>query len=292
MLSRRLATVFDRGLMFLLRRIPVTNASQKLALRWGFSYQPYPEIVTLRCGKRCRLDKIDFLQLLIRYQGIFEPHCIRIMYRLLCVDSTFLDIGANIGVHTLFATSIIGGVGRIISVEAAPENVQRLRDNLALSFVDNVTVLHCAVGKCRGFTTISMPTGGNSGMYRIGAVSEGQAGQIIVRTVDEIAATENVRKFALIKIDIEGSEFNALQGAANTLNSQRPPLMIELNQEALASFGSNPDDVKQLLHDYGYCGWVIGSRKILRIRNNQHHDCDECLFLHRDDLINRKKLSV
>jgi FkbM family methyltransferase len=279
----------DRALQSGLRAVPTSSLSERVALWWGYRYVPGPAVVTLRSGTVMHVDPTDYLQLLLYYQGTFEPHCLAFLPLLLRSNDIFVDVGANIGLYTLEASRIVGSSGRVIAVEAALPHVETLRRNLAANRVDNVTIVSTAAGASSGDAVLSLGDGENLGMYTIGRVSGGVRQRVQVARLDDILGAASVTQVALLKMDIEGAELAALRGARRLISELKPTLIIELNDQALARCEATSGEVKNLLREAGYLGWIVGRRSIRAMRETQSHLCDECLFVHRErwNVINR-----
>jgi hypothetical protein len=120
-------------------------------------------------------------------------------------------------------------------------------------------------------------------MFTLGYASSEAEYRVEVRRLDDLLEERGVHRVDLIKIDIEGSEYRALRGAARTLLKHKPTLLIELNEEALQRCQSSASDVKRLLYESGYRGWLIGRSTVRPVPETQEtHGCEECLFVHRD----------
>lgn len=85
----------------ILRLMPPTDTAIHLALSWGYRFDPKPHTFRLRSGLLFRYPKTDFIPLLLSYVGTFEPGVIKLLRQLLKRGDTVLDVGANIGFHTL-----------------------------------------------------------------------------------------------------------------------------------------------------------------------------------------------
>lgn len=276
-----------------LRLIPPGPIAETIALWWGYRFRPAPRIVRLRSGARIRIASIDHLQLLIYYLGVFEPASISILER--CVDAgdTVVDVGANIGFYTLESSCLVGPAGRVIAIEAVPEHVQAVRANLALNGIGNVTLLEIAVGDHESEGILTRRSGDNLGMFTLGNVGGTEARPVRIDALDKILKEQHVDRVDFIKMDIEGSEFRALQGAANTIEDKRPTLLVEINEQALRGCGSSSAEVIGLFRTFGYCGWEItrfGLRALGALGDPDWSG--ECLFIHRDDIELRQKLRL
>ena len=139
-----------------------------------------------------------------------------------------LDIGANVGAHTLFFAAAVGPRGRVLAFEPQRLVFQTLCANVALN---NITNVHCrneAVGASPG--TVRVPVLDPRSEQNFGGLSlEGQRegeteGEAVPRvTVDGLG----LGRCHFMKIDVEGMEVPAIEGAAETIRRLRPILYVE-----------------------------------------------------------------
>jgi FkbM family methyltransferase len=216
----------------------------------------------------------DFIPLLLHYLGTFEPAVVEQIRRLAKPGDTVLDVGANIGFHTLESWHAVGNMGRVISIEASSKHAAAIRRNLGANNLPTGDVINVAVGDHDGEVTLSLPEGGNQGMFGINAGND-EAFTIPLRRIDDLLC--DLSRLSVIKMDIEGSELWALQGAAKTIRRHKPAILVEINDGALARCGASSAEVVQLLSEFGYAGTVINGGA--RVRGTEPHECDECLFL-------------
>lgn len=281
----------DAALRAVLRWLPPSSISQGTALYWGYRFRPAPRVVSLRSGMRFRFESVDFIPLMIYYTGVFEPHVIRLLKMIARPGATVLDVGANIGFHTLEAWRAVGNSGRVISIEASPEHAATIRRNLETNGLPVKDIINVAVGDRNGEVALARPDGGNQGMFGINAGTE-DAFFTPIKRIDDLVESASLSSLALIKIDIEGSELAALRGAAETLRRHTPAILIELNDVALARCGASSADIVTFLNEAGYDGWVIAGRGLRTITNSEPHECDECLFLPRRESRIRERLKL
>lgn len=146
-------------------------------------------------------------------------------------SGTFLDIGANIGNHSIFAAKVLKAP-KVIAVEPFPSAYRILRCNIALNDLFS-TIIHVPVALSSSDCLGSMTSlEGNLGLT---VLSEG-VGDIPVRKGDDIFADEDI---GFVKIDVEGAEMKVLEGMISTLERCRPPIMIEvddINAQAFNAF--------------------------------------------------------
>jgi FkbM family methyltransferase len=147
--------------------------------------------------------------------GMLEDVCSR-----LPEQATVVDVGANIGNHTVFFAKIAGA--HTISFEPNPVALALLRDNIELNALQSRTEVH-AVGlgekEARGAVVNDSPS--NLGCAR---VELGSGGEVEIRRLDDVVGTRHVD---LIKIDVEGMEPMVLRGAKATLARSKPLVLAE-----------------------------------------------------------------
>ena len=170
-------------------------------------------------------DELDYLAGLI---GLCKP------------DPVILDIGANIGVHTLFFAALAGAGGRVHAFEAQRIVFQMLMGNLALNSIENVHGYQAALGRASG--TLQLPPVDYARRWNFGGMSLAggtQAPQFAPGSPESAAAERNetvavialdslnLKRVDFIKLDVEGMEEDVLRGAARTLDVTRPLMQVE-----------------------------------------------------------------
>ena len=149
----------------------------------------------------------------------------------------FVDVGAHVGNHAVYFGRFLPG--HVVAIEANPALVPFLRRNLNANAVQNYSVVSCAVGARPALGRMYYPetSGGNTGGGRVAidrssAGMPGDADLVPVKTLDgvleELAPRLSGLPPAFVKIDIEGMEFEALEGGAATLEQYHPQLAVEL----------------------------------------------------------------
>jgi FkbM family methyltransferase len=166
--------------------------------------------------------------------GTYEPELQEAIGKLVEPGMVSYDIGANIGYISLLLAHAAGESGRVIAFEALPQNVARLRQNLALNGMEErVEVVHAAVTDQP--KPVHFLVGPSSGTGKV----EGSAGRHELHysqsiTVPGIALDDFVfgrghPKPDMMKIDIEGGEVLAVPGMLRVLSEVRPVILMELH---------------------------------------------------------------
>ncbi len=148
------------------------------------------------------------------------------------------DIGANIGVWSLFLTGTSRADSEITCFEPDPDNLKLLWLNMERNKIANWTIRPVAVSNEAGSATFfADPVCGSTGSLQashdfIGQYYHAQRTEFQVKltTVDaEVAAGAQPPQF--IKIDVEGHELEVLEGALDTLKKSRPMLILETTRK-------------------------------------------------------------
>jgi FkbM family methyltransferase len=193
----------------------------------------------------------------------YEPHMALALKKHLRRGATFWDIGANVGWFSLFAFSIVGSRGHIISFEPAPEVFRLLAQNTA--GLPNVTVVQCGVGNADETASFAAQGTSSSSSF-VKEITQINASYMPDTPVESISVPIKridtlVREVGsapdVIKIDVEGYELKVLQGAVELLSSRNPTLIIEIHPRQLGLSGGSEDELFTLLKRHSYKWQVI-----------------------------------
>jgi len=204
-----------------------------------------PRVIERR-GIRYQVDMRDFVPRAICYDGVYEWSETRFVEGMVKPSYVCFDLGTHIGYFSLLLSKLVGDQGRVFSVEASPTTFARLQRNLALNSCRNVTAVNRAIGDHMGFVGINTVDGNT------GSSSITDSGDVPMTTLDALVRDSKVDRIDFIKCDIEGAEMAFLRGATGALQRFRPTLLMELNANALAQFGTTPQRVVDHLHSLNY----------------------------------------
>jgi FkbM family methyltransferase len=170
--------------------------------------------------------------------------------------ATVFDLGAHQGVYALMLANAVGQRGRVIAVEANQFNVDCLKVNCRLNKVRNVTAVHAAVAEEPGTVFFGR---GNNGQVDTGGRHE-DSQEVPAVTIDDL--TRRYGRPAMLFLDIEGYECQALQGAPATL-ATRPDVFVEVHVGyGLEDFGGGVDELLEFFPEQDY--ELYGSNEIDR----------------------------
>ncbi|HEY8722917.1 MAG TPA: FkbM family methyltransferase [Gaiellaceae bacterium] len=188
-----------------------------------------------------------------------ETEYTRAMLAALRPDDVLFDIGANVGLVAIHAARLC----RTIAFEPDPGFASRLAVNVQLNPDVDVRVLNVAVADKD--STVKLYTDGSGGNSPSLVHQRGEEGVVEVpaRSLDSLLANAEVPLPTVLKLDIEGAEILAIQGAAGLFASERTPraLFVEVHDDLLPAFGSSADQVLQLLGDVGYTKLSYSARR-------------------------------
>ena len=159
---------------------------------------------------------------------------------------TVIDIGANIGTTVLSMSKNVGKKGKVIAFEPQLLMSQCLNTNLTLNDINNVDVYNLAISNKSGWAKINDHEFSDKGRYGEAGISD-DGTRVKTITLDEM----KLDSCSLVKIDIEGHEWQAIQGAKKLLLDHKPSLYLEAKKDI-------PDTKKytKWLFDNGwYCYW-------------------------------------
>ncbi len=165
--------------------------------------------------------------------GTYEKGVLGFMEDFLNPGDVFVDIGANIGLMSIFAAKCVGENGHVHAFEALPKTELILHENSEINDCKNMTIHGFALGAEKGIATIYENIQINRGGASL-VVDDGSEGtQISVEALDDIYAAE--APISMVKIDVEGYEPYVLAGAKKTLSRCRPIVIIEVSSAVSSS---------------------------------------------------------
>jgi FkbM family methyltransferase len=160
-----------------------------------------------------------------------EVHLQRAIREYVKRGDTVYDIGANIGYVSLSLSKQVGPSGRVVAFEPLPENLALLRQAIAASGIENVSVLEIAASDARGTCTIR--TAGNPSMASL-VWHQQDAGarsyEIATDRVDALVEGGRIPPPTFVKVDVEGAEGHVIRGMERTIARSKPVLFVECTE--------------------------------------------------------------
>lgn len=219
------------------QRVPLRGPARILFSSYARTrYHPEESVtrVTTAVGDVFDVDLSSTLEWQLWAFGSFEKHFAELFGYLVSPGDRCVDVGANIGVHTIRLARLAGAGGEVIAIEPDPDVVRRTSRNIALNGVANVRVISAAASDRAGETRLFRPSPRDTNRARASllhhAYLTGTTTTVPVVTVDDVCAGEPV---SVIKIDVEGHEAAVVRGATDTIARHAPSVVFEYAPELL-----------------------------------------------------------
>ena len=187
----------------------------------------------------------------IAFFGTYEPELRNIFRGVLPLGGIAVDVGANVGWHTLLMARLVGDSGRVLAAEANPSVRERLQCNLRLNRFGQVEVVPYAIADAEGMVDFlgpdaKDPGSGDGHIVTAEACTGQETFRVESRRLDAILAAARIGRLDLIKIDVEGFEWQVLKGAEWAVTEYRPHIIFEYD----ASYAPRGEGTPALMEDF------------------------------------------
>lgn len=211
-----------------------------------FYLEQYPQVATFA---------FDYIGYQILLDGRYENDELEVLVNALSqhaptnyFDGTVLDVGANIGNHSIFFSSLFG---RVLSFEPNPRTFELLKINTRVA--DNISSFGIGLSNCARQGAICFSRGNLGGGGTSVNIDEGNAAlsfvEVSFSTVDKVINDLSQIPVSLIKIDTEGHEFEVVSGAQETIRRDQPVVVFE---QHISDFSGVTTKTIELLRSCGY----------------------------------------
>lgn len=238
--------------------IKIVNAIDGIRLK---SFATYRSIKTMHRGHNFSIfisPKNGFIDEHIYLYGTYEPHILDLIAKYLKKGDVFVDVGANIGQHSMFAASIVGNSGKVYSFEPIPYIYNQLLDSVKINHFESIVdAYNIALGEEGKTETLHIETNNVGGSSIIGPHGKDNK-EIIINIKKGDAMLGNIKHINMVKIDVEGYEYEVLAGMQKTLAIHKPIIILEFSGQLYFSRGNNNGDkIISLLENIGYALYDI-----------------------------------
>jgi FkbM family methyltransferase len=189
--------------------------------------------------------------------GSWEPH-IRNILKSVCTNGmTVIDIGANIGTHTILMSKLVGKEGRVYAFEPTKNHIEILFHNLMINNCFNTTVYPYGCGDKNEIMYadkrfLNTKISENFGAITLKTDSSIDDEEIEIKSVDSF----NFSKIDVIKIDAEGMENKVINGMKETIFKYKPTIIVEIHNPDLENmikiFNSIDYSLRQIHYTWDY----------------------------------------
>jgi FkbM family methyltransferase len=176
---------------------------------------------------------------------------------------TVLDVGANVGAHTVFFSHLVRDNGQVLAFEPLPANIGAIDETIARrGRFSNIRIFPVAIGNpetVHQITTMKVPGRDltqASLMYQAAGSweSDVEVTEITcaITGLDYESTVQQLPRVDFVKLDVEGGELDALKGAARTIMRHHPVIYCEVYEKWARSFGYTPADLLAFVRTLGY----------------------------------------
>jgi FkbM family methyltransferase len=249
-------------------KILIAKLLNRVILAWRKALGLGTEVLATRQGAKWKLDLNEGIDFSIYLLGAFEPLTQRQFPRFIKNGDVVIDIGANVGAHTLALARLVGSTGRVVAVEPTSYAAGKLAGNVALNvdLRDRIEVRQCMLvstvdevipDTLYSSWPLTSETADLHGEHKGRLMStSGSEKSTLDALVDEL----DLGKVDALKLDVDGNEHSVLKGAQNTLARFHPVIFMELAPYVFQD-GADFDNFVALLASHGYTLSHISSGK-------------------------------
>ncbi len=198
----------------------------------------------------------------IVYLGDYERHIKRAFQEHISSGNTVLDVGANIGFHTIYFANLVGNMGKVIAFEPIQSTFTQLSENVVLNDLHNVDIRKIALGneskELHIYVDENSKNPGANNLFVKGDT------KIDCKRGDDVVGNLNVD---FIKIDVEGYELLALQGLAGIIENQKPKIIFEYDKDYQLKNNDDVTSIFNFLSQFNYSYFEINRSNTRKIDN-------------------------
>lgn len=167
--------------------------------------------------------KNGYLDAQIYANGLYEPHIVKEIVDNTKSGGVCIDIGANIGHHTIVMSQSVGDNGKVYAYEPIPRIKEQLDNSILLNEIENVETIQIALSDKEEIKDLNICEENIGSSSLVNQTSDAEKITIQTKTLDSY----HYDKVDFIKIDVEGFEYNVLLGAKETIARCTPSIVIE-----------------------------------------------------------------
>lgn len=197
-------------------------------------------------GGLINIDTSSSIEYHLLFRGCHEPEIVNLIKHVVRPGDVCLDIGANIGAHTLLMAQLAGPTGRVVALEPHPQICRRLRQNIGLNRLRNVTVINAALTErdgtidLYGFAADAFEQGISSLLPDHEAKTKMEVRAIRGVT---LIREQQIVSCNFLKIDVEGAESLVLNELSELINRLRPAILVEYRKQHWEKFAADINSV-------------------------------------------------
>jgi len=252
------------------QKIQIATLAYKLVSGIRRALGKSDQAVVRRNGITWELDLQEGVDFSIFLLGGFELATLRLYDSILMAGDIVLDIGANIGAHTLPFARLVGKDGRVYAFEPTQYAFEKLKRNVNANPVISSSIeLVQAMLVPEDHSSIapeiysSWPLHSEKGLHKQHHGKLMSTADAAALTLDEFVDRKGIERIDFIKLDVDGNEAGVLVGAANTLRRFRPRVLMEWAPYLFEGKSAVMEQMLGNFIDLGYCPKEPSGRRLL-----------------------------
>jgi len=213
------------------------------------------------------VDGNNYIENKLIEDGIHSEYIIREIINNFSANSIIIDVGANIGTIAIPIAKITKNKGvDIIACEASNYIFTKLEENVSLNNLDNIILVNKAIYNVKKSITIFEQQSdsinqGLSSIYKNQDIGKYNEIEVEAIPLDDLIQEYNLTKpISIIKIDVQGPEYEVIMGADLIIKKFKPIIIFEYEDEYQTNPRERKENIESLLNDHGYKIFMINQR--------------------------------
>jgi FkbM family methyltransferase len=185
----------------------------------------------------------------------YEPETKAMLSSFLKPGMAFVDLGANEGFFSVVASRLVGPAGRVLAIEPQSRLGSVIMRNLDLNAATNVSLAQVAISDADGTADFNLAPDTNSGSSGLSRATRytNPTQSVRLLTLDSCLRENEVTSVDVMKIDVEGYEYEAILGSKDLFRSRKVVrVLIEVHDNLLKARGLRAQDISDFLTSCGY----------------------------------------
>jgi FkbM family methyltransferase len=201
----------------------------------------------------------NYIECTILGTGTYEDDIKKLINISLKDGENALDIGGNIGLQSIRMSKCVGSNGKIYAFEPLTYLQEKFKKNVQLNRVDNVVLIPYALSNEEGDLEFTININSyNQGTFSLTHNSNGAEKQVVnIKIADNLPEIQNLNTLSLIKIDVEGFEFQIIKGLEKTIQKHRPRIIFEYDENYWKNSGQKIEDCYSFFSSLNYTIYQI-----------------------------------
>lgn len=215
-------------------------------------------------GRKILYDPDTDIGASLYFSGVFEKNELDLCRKYLKKDSVVLDIGANIGLHSIYFSQI-AQYGLIVAIEPSQETFCLLLQNIY--GIDNVVPINIGAADQTNFADFFVAVDNAfSSLKDTKRKNIKQIKKVLCLRLDDLFMKLNLAHIDFIKIDVEGLEKKVLEGMREIIDKYHPILFCEIYQGTDSN--EQPEETVKFVVERGYNAFIFDGQKIVSYKRH------------------------